>query len=238
MKAKRSLCEDCYDEELTREHNAQLPPRSPVSPVVPVPRAANEDNTYAMAWTDGGRRDVFIRKQKLSNVGGWAYLLLCGRGEKYVSSSSLGPDSTNNIAEFTAILEVVQHAVSLRITQLDIKTDCKLVTQYHDNVVIKDSEVLAQLYEGIAGIARSAGLQFRLQHVEAHKHDMNNNLVDSMCTAVILANDMETRTQGPTHISQFHNPDNCTLPRSGPNPAVNYRTFAPYAPLYEDVTPS
>ena len=54
IQAKRSLCEDCYDEELTREHNAQLPPPTPISPVVPIPRAVNEDNTYAMAWTNGG----------------------------------------------------------------------------------------------------------------------------------------------------------------------------------------
>jgi Reverse transcriptase-like len=131
IQAKRPLCDACYDIEVTRGNNIQVTV-VPAPPTTKIPRKIPEDNTYAMSWTDGGRRNVTIGGQKLSNVGGWAYLLLCGRGQKYVSSSSLGPDSTNNIAEFTAILQVVVHAVSVRITQLDIKTDCMLAVQYYD----------------------------------------------------------------------------------------------------------
>ena len=181
---------------------------------------------------------MFINKRKLNNVGGWAFLLLCGRGQKFVSSSSLGPDSTNNIAEFTAIRQVIIYAVSVRITQLDIKTDCMLAIQYLEGTVTKDSDLLATLHDEAKNIAREGGLQFRLQHVRAHGEDFNNNLVDSMCTAVILANDMETRTQGPTRISPFHCRDNCAPPRVGPNTTANYRTFPPFAPLYEDITPA
>ena len=59
-----------------------------------------------------------------------------------------------------------------------------------------------------------------------------------MCTAVILANDMETRLQGPIRIAPFDCRDNCAPPREGPNTAANYRTFSPFAPLYEDITPA
>jgi hypothetical protein len=59
-----------------------------------------------------------------------------------------------------------------------------------------------------------------------------------MCTAVIKSNDMEPRLQGPTKVGSFNAPDNCARPRLGPNTAANYRTFAPFEPLYEDVTPA
>jgi len=221
--------------ELTRASNIQL--TVPVVSVEHMPREVSEDNTYAMAWTDGGCRNVNTQRKKLQAVGGWAYLLLCGRGQKYVSSCSLGPSSTNNIAEFTAIRELIIHAVSARITQLDIKTDSKLATQYHDRTVTMDSLALATLCEETECIARAAGLQFRFQHVRAHKNDKNNNLVDSMCTAVIKANDTERRTQGPNKIKAFNCPDKCAPPRYGSNSKANYQTFPPYAPRYEDVTP-
>ena len=126
LQAKRPLCAECYDEEVTREQNLLLRATATADFAVPIPRESPDDNTYAMAWTDGGRRDVLINNRKLKDVGGWAFLLLCGRGQRFVSSSSLGPNSTNNIAEFTAIKQVIIHAVSVQITQLDIKTDCML----------------------------------------------------------------------------------------------------------------
>ena len=237
LQAKRQLRAQCYDEEVTREENILLGTTATAAPAMHIPQETPEDNTYAMAWTDGGCADV--SRRSLSAVGGWAFLLLCGRGQKYVSSSSLGPKSTNNIGEFTAILRVIVHAVSVRITQLDIKTDSMLAIQYYEGTVNEKADHLASLCNDGKAIASAAGLQFRLQHVYSHKGlDLNNALVDSMCTAVIMANDMETRTEGPKKIAPFHCRDNCAPPRHGPNPAANYRTFAPYAPLYEDVTPA
>ena len=236
LQADKLLCAECYDMEVTCVQNIQL--ATVVTAPVPIYQKVVVDNTYAMAWTDGGRRDITIKKQRLNNVGGWAFLLFCGRGQKFLSSCSLGPDSTNNIAEFTAILKVIVQAVSVQITQLDIKTDCMLAVQYHEDTVTQDSEQLASLCREAKVIARSAGLQYRLQHVRAHQSDMNNNMVDSMCTAVIKANDTEPRTQGPTTIKSFDAPNNCTRPRLGPNTAANYRTFAPFGPLYEDCTPA
>ena len=97
----------------------------------------------------------------------------------------------------------------MQITQLDIKTDCMLAVQYHEDTVTQDSEQLASLCREAKVIARSAGLQYRLQHVRAHQSDMNNNMVDSMCTAVIKVNDTEPRTQGPARIKPFDAPNNC-----------------------------
>ncbi len=131
------------------------------------------------------RRDVTIKKQRLNNVGGWAFLLFLWSWTEISFVLLSGPDSTNNIAEFTAILKVMVQAVSVQITQLDIKTDCMLAVQYHENTVTKNSAQLASLCREAKVIARSAKLQYRLQHVRAHQTDMNNNMVDSMCTAVI-----------------------------------------------------
>ena len=52
VQAKLPLCEECYDMELTRESNLQL--TAPAVPAKHIPRVVSEDNTYAMAWTDGG----------------------------------------------------------------------------------------------------------------------------------------------------------------------------------------
>ncbi len=95
-------------------------------------------NTNAMAWTDGG----CSKTQQCKRL---VFLLFCGRGEKLVSSCFLGPDSTNNIAEFTAILKVITLAVSEHITQLDIKTDCMLAVQYHEKTETKNSDILDAL---------------------------------------------------------------------------------------------
>ncbi len=183
LQADKLLFAERYDMEATYVRNIQ-PATAVTAPAVPIHQKVVVDNTYAMAWTDGGRRDITIKKQRLNNVGGWAFLFF-GRGQKFLSSCSLGPDSTNNITEFTAILKVIVQAVSVQITQLDIKTDCMLAVQYHEDTVTLDSEQLASLCREAKVIARSAGLQYRLKHVRAHQTDMNNNMVDSMCTAVI-----------------------------------------------------
>ncbi len=53
-----------------------------------------------------------------------------------------------------------------------------------------------------------------------HQTDINNNLVVSMCTAVIKENYTESRTQGPTKIKPFDDLNNCARPRLGPNTAA------------------
>ena len=109
-------------------------------------------NNYGRAWTDGGCRDVYVvkkgtkTKQKLLNVGGWGILLLCGQGSKFVASASLGPNSTNNIGEFTAVKKVVTLAVQQKLTQLDIHTDSKLAVQYSEGTCIQESIPLRELW--------------------------------------------------------------------------------------------
>ena len=72
---------------------------------------------------------------------------------------------------------------------MDIHTDSILALQYYENTCLRDSPHLAALWDQTEQIATSAHIQFRLIHVKAHANDLDNNNVDSMCTAVILAND-------------------------------------------------
>jgi hypothetical protein len=88
------------------------------------------------------------------------------------------------------------------------------ISPYLEGTVTKVSDLLVLLHAEATTIAREAGLQFRLQHVRAHGADLNSSLVDSMCTAVIEANDMKTQTQGPTQIAPFYCRDNCAAPPS------------------------
>ena len=203
------------------------------------------ENNYAMAWTDGGRRDVKFReatKRKgttvLKDVGGWAFLLLCGRGHKFVASGCLGPNSTNNIGEFRAIKEVMIKAVAANITQLDINTDSMIAVQYYEGTCARDTDHLAQIFREIEEIAVTNQVQFRLNHVKAHAQDLNNQMVDSMCTAVILAVDMDPRHEGPKTIKPFEAPNPCARPRNTANAQARYQTFSPYNPLDDRYTPT
>ena len=224
-----TLCQDCYTAAHRTEHND--PPL---------------DNDYAMAWTDGGRRNITTstitngrrKHTNLKDVGGWAFMLLCGRGQKYVGSSSLGPNSTNNIGEFRAIKEVIEQAVKASIKQLDIHSDSMLAVQYYEGTCERDTVHLAELFREAEDIAARNDLQFKITHVKAHADDLNNQNVDSMCTAAIKANDCEPRYAGPTSIGQFRAPNRCTSPRTTPNLWAKYQTFPPYGPLNPDVTPN
>ena len=204
-------------------------------------------NSYAMAWTDGGRRNVSQtiqttpkRKEtrQLKDVGGWAFLLLCGRGHKYVASGCLGEKSTNNIAEFRAIKEVMLKAVAVNINQIDINTDSMIAVQYYEGTCARDSDHLAKIFREIEEIAETNQIQFKLKHVKAHADDFNNRLVDSMCTAVILAVDMVPRYEGPKTIAPFPAPNTCARPRTTANLNAKYQTFSPYQPFDENDTPT
>ena len=65
QKAQMLLCAECYDEEVTRAHNASLPTAAPAPSTtdLPIPQEVPVVNTYAMAWTDGGCRDVTVGKK-------------------------------------------------------------------------------------------------------------------------------------------------------------------------------
>ena len=114
-------------------------------------------SSYGLGHTDGGRRDVVLKSSEaktLKDVEGWAFQLLCSRGEKYVGSASLGPGSTNNIGEFTAVLKIIEQAIVAQLNQLDIYTDSNLAVQYYENTCLRDSPHLAALFETIEAVAR------------------------------------------------------------------------------------
>ena len=125
------------------------------------------------------------RPLDMDDVGGWAFQLLCSHGERLVGSASLGPNSTNNIGEFTAIFQIVQQAAILSLDHMDIHTDSNLAVQYYENTCVRDCPHLAKLWEQTEQLAIAAHIQFRLIHVKAHANDPDNNNVDSMCTAAI-----------------------------------------------------
>jgi hypothetical protein len=70
---------------------------------------------------------------------------------------------------------------------------------------------LISLYEAIQTVVTGV-MHLNFHHVKAHakkgtpQYNLNNTEVDSMCTAVIKANDMNPRIQGPTHLAPFDAP--------------------------------
>jgi ribonuclease HI len=198
-------------------------------------------SSYGLGHTDGGRRDVVLkskgsRAQTLKDVGGWAFQLLCSRGEKYVGSASLGPGSTNNIGEFTAVLKIVEQAIVAQLDQLDVYTDSNLAVQYYENTCLRDCPHLATLFETIEMVAAAGEVQFRLIYVKAHAGDIHNEQVDSMCTAVIKVNDTVPRFEGPTKIPTFSPHNSFAAPRRALNTNARYQTLPPFAPFIENDT--
>jgi len=53
LQADKLLCAECYDMEVTCVQNIQ-PATVVTAPAVPIHQKVAVDNTYAMAWTDGG----------------------------------------------------------------------------------------------------------------------------------------------------------------------------------------
>ena len=198
---------------------------------------------YGCGHTDGGRRNITVQVKRgktlhLKDVGGWAFQLLCSHGERYVASASLGPNSTNNKGEFTAILKIVEQAIIAQIDHLDIHTDSNLAVQYFEQTCLRDCPHLIELFERIEHLASAASIQFRLIYVKAHCGNRDNENVDSMCTAAIEANDMVPRYEGPTRIPEFSPPNNFAAPRNSLHPEARYQTLPPYAPFMEnDTTP-
>jgi len=191
-------------------------------------------HVYGLGHTDGGCRNV--PNLRLKDVGGWAFILMHSKGELWKASCSLGPHSSNNVAEFTAVLELVTLSKQQGITLLDIHTDSMLVIQYFEQTCDKVEQRLIALYQQIQSVV--AGLMhLNFHHVKAHakkgtpQYNLNNTEVDSMCTEVIKVNDIERRIQGPSRMASFDAPRNVVKPRMGPRIGARYSTDPPYAPL-------
>jgi len=194
-------------------------------------------HTYGSGHTDGGCRDV--PRLRLKSVGGWAYILMHSIGELWKASCSLGPQSSNNVAEFTAVLKLVTLAKQRGITLLDVHTDSMLVIQYFERTCDHQDQRLIDLYEAIQAVATGV-MHLNFHHVKAHakkgtpQYNLNNMEVDSMCTAVIKVNDMEPRLQGPSHCAPFDAPRNVLRPRMEPRIGAKYYVDPPYAPINPD----
>ena len=128
----------------------------------PATQPKTTPSRYGRGHTDGGRRNIWAKTgrsnkmQLLKDVGGWAFQLLCSHGERLVGSASLGPNSTNNIGEFTAIFQIVQQAAILSLDHMDIHTDSNLAVQYYENTCIRDCPHLAKLWEQTEQLAIAA----------------------------------------------------------------------------------
>jgi len=189
------LCMVCFRRDASpRNTEADLIPRT-----LPL-------HVYGLGHTDGGCRNV--PNLRLKDVEGWAFILMHSKGELWKASCSLGPHSSNNVAEFTAVLELVMLSKQQGITLLDIHTDSMLVIQYFEQTCEKVEQRLIALYQQIQSVV--AGLMhLNFHHVKAHakkgtpQYNLNNTEVDSMCTEVIKVNDMERCIQGPSRMASF-----------------------------------
>ena len=245
----QSQCLDCdnpTNTQLATPVTTQLDSPSAAQPAQPaqiVLSQTRSDFRYGRGHTDGGCRNIILKSSRgkkqtlLNDVAGWAFQLLCSHGDRFVAAASLGPNSSNNIGEFTAIIKIIEQAIIAQIDQLDIFTDSMLAVQYYEGTCSKDCPHLSQLFETIEKLAAATSIQYRLTWIKSHSGDPDNDNVDSMCTAAILANDMTPRYQH-TKIPEFAAPNAFTAPRHSLHPEARYQTLAPYAPFIEDdITP-
>jgi ribonuclease HI len=88
-------------------------------------------------------------------------------GELWKASCSLGPQSSNNVAEFTAVLKLVILSKQRGITLLDVHTDSMLVIQYFEHTCDHVDQRLIALYEEIQTVVTGA-MHLNFHHVKAH----------------------------------------------------------------------
>ena len=238
-------CDNPTNTQLATPVTTQLdsPSAAQPQPAQIVLSQTRSDFRYGRGHTDGGCRNIILKSSRgkkqtlLNDVAGWAFQLLCSHGDRFVAAASLGPNSSNNIGEFTAIIKIIEQAIIAQIDQLDIFTDSMLAVQYYEGTCSKDCPHLSQLFETIEKLATATSIQYRLTWIKSHSGDPDNDNVDSMCTAAILANDMTPRYQH-TKIPEFAAPNAFTAPRHSLHPEARYQTLAPYAPFIEDdITP-
>jgi hypothetical protein len=172
----------------------------------------------------------------LNNIGCWAFSLLCNRGHKYVGSSSLGQGSNKNRCAFIAVQKLVEQAIIAQIEVLDIHTTHKQVIDYYENTSPRDCPYLSELMDQIENVIISGGIQVRMFLVDTSARDRNCDEIRSMCEAVMRANDMEPRYEGPKKIDKFPLPSNRVTPRTTLPSNARYQTLAPFKAFNDNET--
>lgn len=92
--------------------------------------------------------EVYIDGASRGNPGpsAYAYVLVTGSGEKYVGSSCIGV-STNNRAEYIALINALNHAKTIGCKKVMVYTDSLLLAKQLNNEYRVRSQELKNLYD-------------------------------------------------------------------------------------------
>ena len=118
---------------------------------------AASDDSFALLWTDGAAR---------GNPGpaGAGIMLKSAAGEVLAAEGTFLGHTTNNVAEYRALLLGLERAVALGVRQIEVRADSELLIKQLLGEYRVRNEGLRPLYEQAQALLRHFEA-FRLKHV-------------------------------------------------------------------------
>ncbi len=123
----------------------------------PPTTGAASDDSFALLWTDGAAR---------GNPGpaGAGIMLKSAAGEVLAAEGAFLGHTTNNVAEYRALLLGLERALELGVRQVEVRADSELLIKQLKGEYRVRSEGLRPLYEQALGLLRRFAAT-RLLHV-------------------------------------------------------------------------
>ncbi|MER3415023.1 MAG: hypothetical protein C4297_02270 [Gemmataceae bacterium] len=126
---------------------------------------------------------VYIDGAARGNPGPAAYAYLICHGDQVVAqkAETLG-NTTNNVAEYRALIEALKEALRLQAERVEVRSDSQLLVEQMTGHYRVRSAQLRPLYEQAQELARRFA-EIRFVHVERE----DNRLADRLCNEVLDA---------------------------------------------------
>jgi len=132
----------------------------------------------ASYYTDGGSK---------AKKGSWAAVVLHHEGTEIISGLILA-EASNNVAEFTAILKSLQHAIKKQFLRILIATDSELAADFLKGISKIDKPHLVDIASQIVSAIASLEAVY-VSHVPAHSNLIpENDVADAICTWILNSN--------------------------------------------------
>lgn len=94
--------------------------------------------------------------------------------------------ATNNVAEYTALIRILEKAIELGYTRIEVRMDSELVVKQMDGLYKVKNEGLRPLYNKAQGLSRKFG-SFFIEHVRRENNKEADQLANAAMDAAAIA---------------------------------------------------
>jgi len=127
-------------------------------------------SSFFIGYADGASRST-------RHLASSAWALYNSDGELFASSGICLGQATNNIAEYSAVVELLTEAISLNIRQLIVRLDSQLIVRQLQNHYAIRSPTLLRLYMRVRFLERSFDY-IEYQHIPRHLNTYTDTLAN------------------------------------------------------------